>query len=513
MASVSRRWKWQALAGVLLVVPAVPGLAQSVQTQGDQSPAVNAGGNVTITYNRMSEEEKEAFAKQITDKLLAAMKGSGPPQVGLNGERRVSEAVTAIAKGASEGDPRLQQAFSLLAAGNVAQATPLLQAVAEEKTARIRQDSEEAATAYRNLGAIAGLRDPTKALNAYAKAAALDPDDVESLFWAGYLEVDHGELSSAETRLKRVLTLTPEQDWHHYWSQLRLGDIEVQRGNLPAALKSYRDGQAIAERLAKADPANAGWQRDLSVSFNKVGDVLVAQGNLAEALKSYRDGLAIAERLAKADPGNAGWQYDLGISNERIGDVLVAQGNLAEALNSYRAKFAIIERLAKADPANAGWQRDLSVSFEKVGDVLVAQGNLAEALKSYRDGLTIRDRLAKADPGNAGWQRDLSVSFEKVGDVLVAQGNLAEALKSYRDGLAIAERLAKADPGNAGWQRDLAICYGQVAIVEARQAAHTEALKEFRRGRDIIERLSQQSPDNATLRNDLKWFEDQVANQ
>jgi hypothetical protein len=26
---------------------------------------------------------------------------------------------------------------------------------------------------------------------------------------------------------------------------------------------------------------NAGWQRDLSVSFNKVGDVQVAQGDLA----------------------------------------------------------------------------------------------------------------------------------------------------------------------------------------------------------------------------------------
>ena len=38
--------------------------------------------------------------------------------------------------------------------------------------------------------------------------------------------------------------------------------------------------------LAKADPGNAGWQRDLSVSYNKIGDVLVAQGNLPEALKS-----------------------------------------------------------------------------------------------------------------------------------------------------------------------------------------------------------------------------------
>jgi hypothetical protein len=37
---------------------------------------------------------------------------------------------------------------------------------------------------------------------------------------------------------------------------------------------------------AKQDPGNAGWQRDLSVSYNKVGDVQRARGDLAGALKS-----------------------------------------------------------------------------------------------------------------------------------------------------------------------------------------------------------------------------------
>ena len=41
------------------------------------------------------------------------------------------------------------------------------------------------------------------------------------------------------------------------------------------------------EELAAADPGNAGWQRDLSVSHNKIGDVLTAQGNLAAALAAY----------------------------------------------------------------------------------------------------------------------------------------------------------------------------------------------------------------------------------
>jgi len=63
--------------------------------------------------------------------------------------------------------------------------------------------------------------------------------------------------------------------------------------DLAGALKSYNDSLAIADRLAKSDPGNAGWQRDLSLSYERVGNVQVGQGDLAGALKSYRDGLAV----------------------------------------------------------------------------------------------------------------------------------------------------------------------------------------------------------------------------
>ncbi len=87
--------------------------------------------------------------------------------------------------------------------------------------------------------------------------------------------------------------------------------------------------------LGEVDRGNAGWQHDLSVSQSKIGDVLVAQGNLQEAENAFRDGLAIAERLARADPGNAARQLELSVSQIRIGDVLVAQGNLPEALQAF----------------------------------------------------------------------------------------------------------------------------------------------------------------------------------
>ena len=100
------------------------------------------------------------------------------------------------------------------------------------------------------------------------------------------------------------------------------GDILRDEGKLEPALKSYREGLAIFEELARQEPGNAGLQRDLSVSYNKVGDVQSAQGDLAGALKSYRESLAIFEKLAKQDPGNAGWQADLAFSYWRTGTML-----------------------------------------------------------------------------------------------------------------------------------------------------------------------------------------------
>ena len=111
-----------------------------------------------------------------------------------------------------------------------------------------------------------------------------------------------------------------------------------------------------------------GWlgQRDLSISYDRVGDVQVEQGDLAGALKSYRNSLAIADRLAKSDSGNAGWQRDLSVSYEEVGDVQVAQGDLAGALKSYRDSLAIRDRLAKSDPGNAGWLRGSKTSHGSI---------------------------------------------------------------------------------------------------------------------------------------------------
>ena len=59
------------------------------------------------------------------------------------------------------------------------------------------------------------------------------------------------------------------------------GRCAAPAGRSCRALDLFHASRAISQRLADADPTNAGLQRDLSISLNKVGDVLRHQGDLA----------------------------------------------------------------------------------------------------------------------------------------------------------------------------------------------------------------------------------------
>ena len=364
-----------------------------------------------------------------------------------------------------------------------------------------KEDATAGARRVARLLETADLRDST--VSSVANRVTFDLD--EAIRDRTALQVRDVLVRAAESALTRLSDREPSNaGWQCDLSVSNdgIGDVLVAQGNLPEALKAFRDGLAIRERLARSDPGNAGWQRNLSISYDRIGDVLMARGNLPEALKAISDSLAIRERLAQSDPRNAGSQNDLAGSWVKIGEVLVALGKLPDALRAFRDGLAIMKYLTQVDPGNADWQRVLLASWIKIGEVLVAQGNLSEALRAFRDSHAIAERLAWGDPSNTDWQHDLSGSWFKIGDVLVAQGNLSEALRAFRDSLAIRERLAQGDPGNAGWQRDLSASWIKIGEVLKARGNLPEALQAFRDSHMIFEHLARIDPGNVNWQRD-----------
>ncbi len=283
----------------------------------------------------------------------------------------------------------------------------------------------------------------------------------------------------------------------------RIGDLRVAEGERAGALEAYQQSRAIREQLAARDPANALWQRDLSVSLEKIGDLRLAEGERAGALEAYQQSREVAEKLAARDPANAEWQRDLSVSLEKIGDLRLAEGERAGALEVYQQSRAIREELAARDPANALWQRDLSVSLERIGNLRVAEGERAGALEAYQQSRAIFEKLAEHDPANALWQRDLSVSLNKIGDLRVAEGERAGALEAYQQSRALREQLAARDPANAVWQRDLSVSLDKIGDLRLAEGERAGALEAYQQSRAIAENLAARDPANAEWQRDL----------
>ena len=333
--------------------------------------------------------------------------------------------------------------------------------------------------------------------------ALLDAGDLQSaarLFQALHRQVRaRAAANPANTQWQRDLSV----------SHNKLGDIARDAGDLTTARTSYQAGLDIAQRLAAADPANTQWQRDLSVSHERLGDIASAAGDLTTARTSHQAGLDIAQRLAAADPANTEWQRDLSVSHNKLGDIASAAGDLTTARTSYQAGLDIRQRLAAADPANTQWQRDLSVSHNKLGDIARDAGDLTTARTSYQAGLDIRQRLAAADPANTQWQRDLSVSHERLGDIASAAGDLTTARTSYQAGLDIRQRLA-ADPANTQWQRDLSVSHNKLGDIARAAGDLTTARTSYQAGLDIRQRLAAADPANTQWQRDLSISHDKL---
>ncbi|MER5261560.1 CHAT domain-containing protein [Actinosynnema sp. NPDC002837] len=74
----------------------------------------------------------------------------------------------------------------------------------------------------------------------------------------------------------------------------------------------------ITEQRVTTDPDNAQYQRDLSVSHNKLGNLAIARGDTTTAEHHYNAALAIREHLATTDPDNAQYRKDLEVTQGAI---------------------------------------------------------------------------------------------------------------------------------------------------------------------------------------------------
>lgn len=168
-----------------------------------------------------------------------------------------------------------------------------------------------------------------------------------------------------------LLTAAGESETTHVLCRafiFRLNDaLQVSNARLVTRDALMQETLTAMQRLVDQVPTDAEWQRNLSVSHERVGDLLMAQGDLEGAREHYQSDLEIAERLVQSDPNNAVWQRDPSVSYNRMAMLSLASRHEREAVQWLRTCLELLQamraRRVHLDPQAATILRRLEDIF------------------------------------------------------------------------------------------------------------------------------------------------------
>ncbi len=301
---------------------------------------------------------------------------------------------------------KLRRAFAAYMSGDLGEAERLSRAVVAAKP--------DLFDAWHLLGFVqAAMRRGEKALQAYDRALALQPNHVEAIANRGAALHELGRFDDALAAAERAAALNGAYPPAHLNRGLALAALQRHEEALVAyaralALKNdYADAHANRAAalfaLQRYDEALASYDRALSIdpraaeaAFNR-GGVLRALGRVSEALTAYDRALAIDRKHARAHANRGAALYELRRFSEALiaFDCLVAL-NPKDADAHYNRGNALHE-LGRFDEAAASFDRALALKPDFV-DALYNRGNARFVLKRYADALADFERTLEARP-------------------------------------------------------------------------------------------------------------------
>jgi eukaryotic-like serine/threonine-protein kinase len=279
----------------------------------------------------------------------------------------------------------------------------------------------------------------------------------------------------------------------------QLGDVQISRGDPPAALTLFRDSLKLAETARKRDPQNADVQLAYAQSRFWIGDVYRREKQYPQALDAMREYLNITEQLAKQNPQRQDLQTERTYGHTGVGMILEAQGNIREALAHYEVSLRVRQAQVRQKPDDAALLADLAPVYNKIGLIQQKLGNLSEARDYFRRELETYRMLIAADPKHTQRQRNMAISLTFLALTHWYMGDVDGAHALWREELAIEQALAKRDPENVDWQRNVVATTRRLANVAEARGETSQAAATLAQAQSRLRELLKQAPRSKAL--------------
>src|SRR5713101_2024751 len=188
---------------------------------------------------------------------------------------------------------------------------------------------------------------------AYSQVLAVDPENIDALYFLGVIAYQRGEHGRAEELISRALS----RNTSNAPAYNNLGNALGAQGKLDAAIICYQ--QALALQPGYAD------------ALVNLGAAFRAKGELDKAVQCYRHALSLAPEAPMA--------------HSNLGNALAQQGKLDDAAACLRKALAL--------------RPDFPEAYDHLSNALIGLGRPQEAEESYRRALALRPDSAELKLG------------------------------------------------------------------------------------------------------------------
>jgi tetratricopeptide (TPR) repeat protein len=303
--------------------------------------------------------------------------------------------------------PSIDEILRLVAAGHTQEAEAAFSYVLESMSRRGVEANKEAATAARHLGSLAFLNDTNKALEAYIRAAELDPENPRGWNLLGILLKRVGRLDDAARAFERTLALSGRLADKNCEASayVNLGLVYQSQGDLARAEETILKGLKLYEEL--------GYREGMALAYVSLGLMYQRAGD-RRAEEMVLKGLKLFEEL-RLNEGMAAGYAGLAVIYQMQGD--------RRAEETALKGLKLFEQL--------GTKPGIAASYTCLGGIYSMRGD-PRAEETILKGIRLYEELRYKE-GMAGGYIMLAMLYKTRGDVSRAEETALKGLKLFEE--------------------------------------------------------------------------------
>lgn len=247
----------------------------------------------------------------------------------------------------------------------------------------------------------------------------------------------------------------PARIFDHAQSVFWAGYLDWQYGDIAAAERAFFQYQQLATRLVKRDPANMDWLAELGNAYSNLGTLLLEQGRAREALTQFEMSRRNDARRVADQPDDPARRLDLAQDLSWLASAYAADLRFGDALQARRAEIALYAPMLRRDPRDAVVLGRMMIARRFLAELHLDRGQIEAAVAEAGASSRMAETQLRLEPANTDW-------MQAAAKARLMQAELSGIRGQWRPGLASVERarsllaeLLQRDPGVWSWRVEL----------------------------------------------------------